>query len=101
MAKASATLALDLHSEGNPTFGWRCCTIRGNTMLPVPLPEAAIPSAIALFFFQYKPMTATAGMYRMPMPRPVHRPCARKVCQYVVARLVMKVPRRSSPTPGR
>lgn len=71
----------------------------GKIMAPVPLPEAAIPSAIAFFFCQYDPITATAGMYKMPIPRPVHNPYARKICQYVLATLVKKVPSTTSVEP--
>jgi hypothetical protein len=38
-------------------------------------------------------MTVMNGVKMSPLPRPVHTPCAKKTCQYVVEADVVNVPR--------
>jgi hypothetical protein len=49
-------------------------------------------SAEDRFVTKYELMTDNGGINTMPSPIPVHSPWARKICQYSVHRLVMKVP---------
>lgn len=87
-------------AHGNPTRGIKYWIAAGNTTLPNPVPVADIASADDLLVKKYELMTDSGGMKMTPSPKPVHKPCAKKICQYSVHRLVMKVPKttRNEPT---
>lgn len=95
-----ATKAAHRTAQGKPTCGMRYCTMDGNTRLPKDVPVAAMASANALFFLKYELAVVTEGMKASPSPSPVQTPCARKICQYSLARLIMNVPRTASEHPN-
>jgi hypothetical protein len=98
---ASCINANALIVHGNPTFGNSCCTIAGYTMPPVALPAAANPIARLLFLLKYVLNNASVGQNSAPFPNPQHTPWARKSCQYVVDREVMKTPKTAMKDPIR
>jgi hypothetical protein len=95
-----ATKAETLTAQPNPTLGMRYWIVAGNITLPMPVPVAAIAIASALFLLKYELITVSGGMNMMPSPSPVQTPCARKICQYCVATLVMNVPKMTMNEPA-
>lgn len=83
-------IALIVH--GNPAVGNSCLAIAGKISPPVALPQAVIPMATPLFLLKYVEIVAIVGQKRQPFPRPMHTPCAKKSCQYLVHTDVVKMP---------
>lgn len=88
----NATKAAHRTAHGNPIRGIRYWIVAGKMTLPKPVPVAEMASAEDRFVTKYELMTDSGGMKMMPRPNPVHNPWARKICQYSLQRLVMKVP---------
>ena len=64
------------------------------------MPVADAASARDRLVTKYELMTDNGGIKTIPRPTPVHSPWARKICQYSVQRLVMKVPNTTSNEPA-
>jgi hypothetical protein len=69
-------------------------------MPPVLVPVAAVVTAKTRRGIKYVEINVTLGNHMRPCPRPIQSPWARKICQYSVARLVMKVPKPSRTAPA-
>lgn len=79
--------------QGNPIRGSSACATRGKVMPPVALPVRTRAIAIARCFEKYVVTTARQGQTSIPSAIPTATPCARKICQYSVAKDVIKIPR--------
>ncbi len=99
-AMNSAMNAAQRTAHGNPTRGIKYWIAAGNTTLPNPVPVAEIARADDLLFKKYELITDSGGMKITPSPNPVHNPCARKICQYSVHKLVMNVPNTTRNDPA-
>lgn len=86
-------------AQGNPILAVKCCIIAGNDTLPTDVPTAETARAKALFFSKYELRMEIAGINVTPSPMPMHTAWARKICQYVLARLVIKVPNTAKNVP--
>ncbi|KAL9628534.1 MAG: hypothetical protein Q9204_005828 [Flavoplaca sp. TL-2023a] len=73
------------------------CVSRKN-LLKIP-PAEVNPTANALFVLKYVDTMAALGTYKHPIPNPTHNPCARKISQYLNARLVIINPKTAVVVP--
>ena len=73
----------------------------GNTTPPVAEPAAVIQIASARLLEKYVETRAMVGQNIHPFPMPIHTPCERNSCTYVVQRDVMKIPISWSVVPMR
>lgn len=94
-----ATSPAQRTAHANPTLGMRYCTVAGNAMAPVPVPAEAIVRASDFLRSKYELTMVVEGIHMRPRPRPVIKPCARRICQYSVVKLVRKVPRTTITEP--
>jgi hypothetical protein len=96
---AKATKAEHRTAQAKPTLGMRYCIVAGKMTLPMPVPVADTAMAMDRYFLKYELTTDRGGINMMPSPSPVQSPCARKICQYPGAKLVMKVPKTTRKEP--
>ena len=76
-----------------PAVARQICFRQRQSCLPVLLPVAAIPVASMRFLRKYRGMTATDVKPRSPLPIPTQKACARRICQYLVHKLSMNIPK--------
>lgn len=74
-------------------------TWRNEEILPSELPEAAMPTTVAILVVKYVDKIATLGMNSAPDPIPMQNACAKRTCQYSWHRLSIIWPRTSRRVP--
>lgn len=99
MFVASIIKPIALIVHGKPAVGKSCCTTIGKTTPPVHDPNAAKPTAKDLFLAKYVVSRLMVGQKCNPFAIPVQSACERKSCQYLVAKLVAKIPSNCNADP--
>lgn len=96
----SCTKPIALTVQANPILPRSCLAIEGKMSPPTGLPVETMPKANARRLLKYVETTARLGVNIRPLPKPVQSPCARRSCQNVSLREVMKTPRRVKAEPA-